>query len=58
MCPLSLCLCSIHNLKKAVIKGSYEPIPSVYSADLTTIITKFMALNPTDRPEAKYVSLI
>lgn len=44
---------SIHNLKKAVVKGTYEPIPSVYSSDLSAIINRFMAPSPADRPEAR-----
>jgi pyruvate/oxaloacetate carboxyltransferase len=44
---------SIHNLKKAVIKGTYEPIPAPYSAELIALISKCLQLNPADRPEAR-----
>ena len=44
---------NIHTLKRAVIKGTYEPLPSVYGSSLTALIGKLLQVNPRDRPEAK-----
>jgi hypothetical protein len=44
---------SIQNLRKVVVKGTYDPIPSVYTPDLGQLIDKLLKINPTDRPEAK-----
>ena len=46
---------SIRDLRKAVVKGTYGPLPSVYGASLATLIGRLLQLNPADRPEAKYV---
>lgn len=44
---------SIQNLRKAVVKGTYDPLPSVYRASIATLIGRLLQLNPADRPEAK-----
>lgn len=49
---------SIQNLRKAVVKGTYDALPAVYGASLGTLIGRFLQLNPSDRPEAKCVRTI
>jgi hypothetical protein len=44
---------SIQNLRKAVVKGTYDALPAVYGASLGALIARFLQLNPADRPEAK-----
>lgn len=41
---------SLEQLYKSITRGVYEPIPSIYSKELHTIINLLLQLNPTKRP--------
>jgi NIMA (never in mitosis gene a)-related kinase len=42
---------SLENLYKNVTRGIYDPIPSIYSKDLTIIIALLLQVNPSNRPD-------
>ena len=44
---------NLRRLRKAVVRGNYDPLPRVYSQNLGAMIDKFLQVNPSDRPEAK-----
>ena len=37
-------------LYQKVVRGSYPPLPSVYSSDLSAIVKQLLQVNPTNRP--------
>jgi NIMA (never in mitosis gene a)-related kinase len=42
---------SLENLYKNVIKGVYDPIPSIYSKDMMTVVGLLLQVNPSNRPD-------
>lgn len=38
-----------------MIRGSFDPLPSVFGQSLTTLIGQLLQINPSDRPEAKEI---
>jgi NIMA (never in mitosis gene a)-related kinase len=42
---------SLENLYKNVTRGVYDPIPSIYSKDLSSIIGMLLQVNPSNRPD-------
>ncbi|XP_028399772.1 serine/threonine-protein kinase Nek1-like [Dendronephthya gigantea] len=43
---------NIVSLFYKIVSGNVEPIPSVYSQDITNLISQIMSKNPEDRPSA------
>lgn len=44
---------SIFQLASAVVSGVYEPIPSVYTPNLSLLISKLLTVDMKARPEAR-----
>ena len=49
---------SMNELKTAVLAGSFNSIPSVYSHDLGVVIGRMLTPAAKDRPTAAYVPVI
>jgi serine/threonine protein kinase len=41
---------SLHRLAVKIVAGSYDPLPSHYSAELKLLVGKILCRNPADRP--------
>jgi len=41
---------SLNGLKGKVIKGSFDPIPKIYSRSLAALVNKMLSVNPSARP--------
>jgi NIMA (never in mitosis gene a)-related kinase len=46
---------NLEELYKNVMKGYFEPLPSTYSKDLTSIISSMIRLNPITRPTCNVI---
>lgn len=43
----------IHGLKKKIVAGHFDRIPSFYSEELENLIRLCLIINPRDRPSAE-----
>jgi NIMA (never in mitosis gene a)-related kinase len=46
---------SLENLYKNVTRGVYDPIPSIYSKELATMIGLLLQVNPSNRPDCDMI---
>jgi NIMA (never in mitosis gene a)-related kinase len=46
---------SLENLCKNVTRGIYDPIPSIYSKDLSVIVGLLLQVNPSNRPDCALI---
>jgi serine/threonine protein kinase len=50
--PLTPSVSSLPELQTMLYRGSYEPIPGVYSKELRDTISHMLTVNPAERPSA------
>ena len=46
---------NIHSLAMQIVQGKFQPLPSVYSADLRALVNKLISQDPRSRPNVNTV---